>query len=148
MIPLAASTSLQIMKEYPRAARLNTQLQHELSALLREGVLRDPRLHDRILTVTAVEVGRDLSSAQVLVSWLGDDEGLNEAVKVLNRAAGKLRHEIGERLRMRYVPTLHFAADRALREGDRVQALIRKAVAEDRAAASGKPDDAADPKKT
>lgn len=124
------------MKEYPRSARLNTQLQHELSSLLREGILRDPRLHDRILTVTAVEVGRDLSSAQVLVSWLGDDEALDEAVKVLNRAAGKIRHEIGERLRMRYVPTLHFVVDKALREGDRVQALIRKAVAEDKAAAA------------
>lgn len=124
------------MKEYPRSARLNTQLQHELSSLLREGILRDPRLHDRILTVTAVEVGRDLSSAQVLVSWLGDDEALDEAVKVLNRAAGKIRHEIGERLRMRYVPTLHFVVDKALREGDRVQALIRKAVAEDQAAAA------------
>ncbi len=123
------------MKEYPRSARLNTQLQHELSTLLREGILRDPRLHDRILTITAVEVGRDLSSAQVLVSWLGDDEGLEEAVKVLNRASGKVRHEIGERLRMRYVPTLHFVVDKALREGDRVQALIRKAVAEDQAAA-------------
>jgi ribosome-binding factor A len=125
------------MKEYPRAARLNTQLQSELSALLRSGILRDPRLYERILTVTAVEVSHDLSSAQVRVSWLGDDTGLDEAVKGLNRAAGKLRHQLGERLRMRYVPTLHFAADRALREADRVQALIRKAVAEDRAAAEG-----------
>jgi ribosome-binding factor A len=123
------------MKEYPRSARLNTQLQHELSALLREGILRDPRLHDRVLTVTSVEVGRDLSSAQVLVSWLGDDASLDEAVKVLNRAAGKVRHELGERLRMRYVPTLHFSADRALREGDRVQALIREAVRKDQASA-------------
>jgi ribosome-binding factor A len=124
------------MKEYPRSARLNTQLQHELSALLREGILRDPRLHDRILTVTAVETGRDLSSAQVLVSWLGDDAALDEAVKVLNRASGKIRHEIGERLRMRYVPTLHFVVDKGLREGDRVHALIRKAVADDKAAAA------------
>ena len=135
------------MKEYPRSARLNTQLQHELSALLREGILRDPRLHDRILTVTAVEVGRDLSSAQVLVSWLGDDAGLDEAVKVLNRASGKVRHEIGERLRMRYVPTLHFVVDKALREGDRVQALIRKAVAEDKAAAAEAAAAPAKPKK-
>jgi ribosome-binding factor A len=122
------------MKDYPRAARLNHQLQQELSALLREGLLHDPRLRDMILTVTAVETSQDLSSARVLISWLGDDNKLKDAVRALNHAAGKLRHELGERLRMRYVPVLHFAADAALREADRVQALIRKAVAEDRAA--------------
>jgi ribosome-binding factor A len=120
------------MKEYPRAARLNTQIQEELSDLLRQGILRDPRLRDMLLTVTSVEVGRDLGSAHVLVSWLGDDAKLADAVKALNHAAGKLRHELGERLRIRYVPTLHFAPDVALREGDRVQALIREAVAKDR----------------
>ena len=119
------------MKDYPRAARINTRIQQELSDLLREGVLRDPRLHDAMLTVTAVDVSQDLSSAHVLVSWLGDDAGLNERVKALNHAAGKLRHELGERMRMRYVPVLRFAADRALREGDRISALIRDAVAAD-----------------
>jgi ribosome-binding factor A len=123
------------VKEYPRAARINTQLQQELSDLLRSGVLRDPRLHDAVLTVTAVEVAQDLGSARVFVSWFGDDEGLEECVRALNRAAGKLRHELGERLRIRYVPTLHFAADRALREGDRISALINKAVADDARAA-------------
>lgn len=121
------------MKEYPRAARLNQQLQQELSSLLRAGLLRDPRLHDMILTVTKVDCSQDLSSARILVSWLGDDARLADAVKALNRAAGKLRHELGERLRMRYVPTLHFYADSALREADRLQALIRKVVADDRA---------------
>lgn len=128
------------MKDYPRSARLSTQIQQELSGLLREGVLRDPRVHDVILTVTAVEVSRDLSSARVLVSWLGDDAKLKDAVKALNHSAGKLRHELGLRLRVRYVPTLHFAADVALREGDRLQALIRQAVASDRHEAKADPD--------
>jgi ribosome-binding factor A len=123
------------VKDYPRAARINTQLQQELSDLLRSGILRDPRLHDAVLTVTAVEAAQDLGSARVFVSWFGDDEGLEECVRALNRAAGKLRHALGERLRMRYVPTLHFAADRALREGDRLSALINKVVAEDARAA-------------
>jgi ribosome-binding factor A len=137
------------MKDYPRAARLNTQLQHELSDLLRSGILRDPRLHDAVLTVTAVEVSHDLSAALVLVSWLGNDEGLAACVKILNHAAGKLRHELGERLRMRYVPVLRFAPDRALREGDRISALIRDAVAKDAShAAPPAADDDADPAAT
>jgi len=129
------------LKEYPRSVRLNTQLQTELSSLLREGLLHDPALHGAVLTVTAVETARDLGSAQVRISWLGDDAGLALCVKVLNRAAGKLRHELGKRLRMRYVPTLHFSSDHALREGDRVHALIREATARDKASAEANPPD-------
>ena len=124
------------MKEYPRSARLNTQLQQELSELLRAGVLRDPRLYEVLLTVTAVEVSRDLSSARVLVSLLGEDRRLQDCVAALNHAAGKLRHELGERLRLRHVPTLRFAADTALREGDRIGGLIRAAVQTDQANAA------------
>jgi ribosome-binding factor A len=120
------------MKEYPRSARLNTQLQHELSDLLRSGLLHDPRLFGAILTVSAVEVSQDLSSARVRISLLDDDGRLADCVEALNHAAGKLRHELGLRLRMRYVPSLRFVADTALREGDRIGTLIRKAVKQDR----------------
>jgi ribosome-binding factor A len=129
------------MKEYPRSVRLNAQLQRELSALLREGVLRDPRLYQRVLTVSAVEVSPDLSSARVRISWLGEDRQLEECVIVLNHAAAKLRHELGLRLRLRHVPSLRFVADTALREGDRIGGLIRAAVQEDRRHASERGDE-------
>ncbi|TXH03410.1 MAG: 30S ribosome-binding factor RbfA [Nevskiaceae bacterium] len=115
-------------KEYPRKLRLNVQLQRELTALIREE-LTDPRVAG--VTVTTVDVAPDMRQAGVTVSLLGSDEQLKQAVKGLNHAAGKLRHELGERLRLRYVPQLHFSADVALREGDRIAQIIRKAVAED-----------------
>ena len=113
------------MKEYPRKLRLNTQLQGELAALIRDE-LSDPRVAG--ITVTGVDVSPDLRNARVTVSLLGDDARLKEALKGLKHAAGKLRHELGERLSLRYVPQLHFAADVALREGDRISALINAAV--------------------
>lgn len=116
------------MKEYPRKLRLNTQLQSELALLIRDE-LSDPRVAG--VTVTKVDVSPDLRNARVHVSLLGGDEQLGEALKGLNHAAGKLRHALGERLRLRYVPQLHFAADLALREGDRISALIRAAVRSD-----------------
>ncbi|MDI3258851.1 MAG: 30S ribosome-binding factor RbfA, partial [Sinobacteraceae bacterium] len=124
-----------------RSARLNTQLQQELSALLRQDVLRDPRLYQAILTITAVEVSPDLGNARVRVSWLGEDRRLEECVAALNHATGKLRHELGLRLRLRHVPTLRFVADTALREGDRIGGLIRAAVQEDRQHAIERGDD-------
>lgn len=116
------------MREFPRKLRINTQLQSELSALVR-GSLSDPRVTG--VTITKVNVSPDLRNARVSVSLLGDDEQLAVALRGLNHAARKLRFELGERLRLRYVPQLHFAADVALREGDRISALIHSAVRSD-----------------
>lgn len=116
-------------KEFPRAARLNAQLQRELTGLIRDQ-LSDPRIG--ALTVTHVDCSPDLRNAKVLVSSLGDDAQLNAAVKALDGAAGRLRRALGSRLSLRYTPALHFVADRALREGDRIGRLIRAAVADDR----------------
>lgn len=115
-------------KEYPRKVRVAAQLQAELATLIREQ-LSDPRVVG--VTVTEVNVSPDMQNARVSVSLLGSDERLKDAVKGLARAAGKLRHDLGARLRMRYVPHLHFVADHALREGDRISAMIRAAVSSD-----------------
>lgn len=116
-------------KEYPRKLRVNIQLQHELAQLIRSE-LSDPRVAG--ITVTGVDVSPDMRQARVTVSLLGSDEQLKEAVAGLNHAAGKLRHGLGERVRLRTVPALRFVPDLALREGDRISGLIREVVAEDR----------------
>lgn len=117
-------------KEYSRKVRIGTQLQQELYVLIRDE-LRDPRVAG--ITVTEVDASPDMRNATVKVSLLGSDEKLAEAIKGLNRASGKLRHDLSGRLQMRYVPALRFVADRALREGDRVAGLIHQALAADQA---------------
>ena len=116
------------MREFPRKARLNVQFQGELAAIIRTE-LSDPRVLG--VTVTGVDVSPDLRNAKVTVSSLGSDDELKAAIKGLAHASGKLRHELGRRLSLRYVPHLHFAPDIALREGDRISALIRAAVRSD-----------------
>lgn len=118
-------------RDYPRAARFNTQLRGELVNLLRASLIHDPRVAGVDLSITQVQTTPDLSQAHVWMSSLADDATLARAVQGLNHAAGKLRHELGLRLHIRYVPILRFIVDEATREGDRVTALIRKAVAED-----------------
>lgn len=115
-------------REYSRTLRINAQLQRELSELIRTE-LTDPRTNG--LTITDVVVARDVRNAKVSVSQLGTDDELKQAVKALNGAAGRLRHLLVDRLRIRHVPTLHFSADMALRDADRVGSLIRKAMADD-----------------
>jgi ribosome-binding factor A len=123
-----------VPKEYPRAARLNQQLMRDLAALLREE-LADPRVQG--VTVTNVDVSPDLRNARVRVSLLGDDAALELAIRTLNRVSGRLRHGLSLRLQLRRVPALTFVPDRAMREGDRVNALIRQVREQDRAAAAG-----------
>lgn len=116
-------------KEYSRTLRVNVQIQRELPALIRD-MLSDPRIG--AVTVTQVSVSPDLRNARVSVSSLGDDESLRVAVKALNGAGGVLRRGLADILKMRTVPALRFVADTVLREGDRINALIRTATAEDR----------------
>jgi len=119
-----------VPREYSRTLRINSQLQRELSELIRDE-LTDPRIGK--LTVTDVVVAADVRNAKISISQLGTDDELKQAVKALNGAAGRLRHLLVDRMRIRHVPTLHFTADMALREADRVGGLIREAIANDQA---------------
>ncbi|WP_421621054.1 30S ribosome-binding factor RbfA [Alkalilimnicola ehrlichii] len=117
-------------REFPRTRRVGEQIQRELAELIRDE-LRDPRLG--MVTVSEVTVSRDLAHAKVFVTALGgSDEDNAKTVEVLTRAAGYLRKLLGQRLRIRQVPALHFQHDTAFDRGDRLSRLIDEAVEEDR----------------
>lgn len=107
---------------YPRTERLNAQIQRELASLIRND-LKDPRIGG--VTVTRVSVSPDLRSAAISVSSFGSDTELSAAVTSLQKAAPRLRHILGKQLHLRYIPSLRFVPDHALREGDRIAGLIR-----------------------
>ena len=113
-------------REFPRTRRVGEQIQRELAGLLREE-LQDPRLG--MVSVSGVEVSRDLAHARVYISVLGGEEAVSETIKVLNKAAGFLRHQLGQRMRLRVIPQLRFLYDESLAEGARMDALIAAAVA-------------------
>ena len=115
-------------REYPRTARINAELQRELSMLIRNE-LADPRVAG--VSVTSADISPDLKNAKIMVSVIGSDEQLAEAVKGLNHAAGKLRFGIAKALKLRVTPMLRFVPDVALREGDRIGAMLKKALSDD-----------------
>lgn len=132
-------------RDYPRASRLNSQLREELVQLLRSALIHDPRVAGVDLSINSVVTTKDLGQADIWMSSLADDATLTKAVQGLNHAAGKLRHEVGLRLHIRYVPVLRFLVDEATREGDRVNALIRKVMAKDEASAKARDEEPAKP---
>ena len=109
---------------FKRADRVNALLQRELGMLISEE-LRDPRI--AFSTVTAVEVTDDLRSARVHVSVLGDDEKIASTMKALDEARPYLRHELGSRTELRFVPELTFVSDRTAERAARISTLLREA---------------------
>ena len=109
---------------YKRADRVNALLQRELGMIISEE-LRDPRI--AFSTVTAVEITSDLRTAKVQVSVLGDDEQIASTMTALDEAKPYLRHEIGKRTELRFVPELVFVNDRSAERSARISRLLREA---------------------
>jgi len=105
-------------------------MQREIAQLVQAEV-KDPRLG--MVTISAVEVTRDLAHAKVFFTVLGGAPDQREtAAHVLNGAGAYLRHLLGERMRMRVVPALHFIYDESVERGTSLSALIEAAVASDK----------------
>ena len=117
-------------KAYPRSRRVAEQIQRSLSELIRREV-KDPRLGP--VTLTDVEVSKDLSHAKVYYSVLGGASDPALAQEILDRAAASLRGPLGRALHLRHSPELRFELDDLLERGSRLTDLIRRAVEDDRA---------------
>lgn len=119
-------------KEFSRTQRIGDQMQRELALLIQREV-KDPRLG--LITITAVEVSRDLSHAKVFITVMGkddDEDAVKANLRILNDAGGFLRMQLGKAMKLRTVPQLHFNYDASVRRGVELTSLIERAVAEDR----------------
>ncbi|HKJ93313.1 MAG TPA: 30S ribosome-binding factor RbfA [Longimicrobiales bacterium] len=106
-----------------RIERLNEQLRRELTEILRREV-KDPRVG--VVTVMGVRTAPDLTFARVLVE-IPSAEDEPETLAGLAAAAPFVRRELGQRLRIRRVPELHFEADHALDHVRRIEELLDEA---------------------
>lgn len=97
------------------------QIRHILSELCRRHA-RDPRLQD--ITITEVKLDRELQYADIYVNALGDESREAEVMTALNKANSFLRRELGGRLRLRSVPTLHFHWDPTLAHAEYISQIL------------------------
>ncbi|MBI7256849.1 30S ribosome-binding factor RbfA [Pseudomonas aeruginosa] len=117
-------------KDYSRTQRIGDQMQRELAQLIQREI-KDPRLG--LVTITGVEVSRDVAHAKVFITVMGQDDAGKIALnmEILNDAAGYLRMLLGKSMKLRSVPQLNFHYDESIRRGAELSALIERAVAED-----------------
>ncbi|MGQ0383536.1 MAG: 30S ribosome-binding factor RbfA [Gammaproteobacteria bacterium] len=116
-------------REFPRARRIEEQLKRLLSELVRREV-KDPRVG--LVTITGVEVSRDLSHAKIYFTPFAGVGDAESALAALRHAAGFLRHQVRNEMRLRVAPELDFYVDDSVERGARLSALIHDAVEGDR----------------
>jgi len=101
--------------------RMNERILEILSNLLMFEI-KDPRLAG--VTVTEVQLDRELQFAEVYVNAMGDEGRQDDVMEGLASAAGFLRREVGSRTRLRRTPTLRFHWDDAFEQSARVDQLL------------------------
>ena len=116
-------------REFSRARRVGQELQREVAMILQREI-KDERL--KLVTVSGVELSRDLNYAKVFVTFLENDpEKIEQGMKVLRDASGFIRTLVGKAMRLRVTPELRFAYDQSLVEGVRISTLVSSTIAED-----------------
>ena len=112
-------------KDFSRTRRVGEQIQREMAQLVQQEI-KDPRLG--LVTISAVKLSKDMSHANIFFTVLNDEQSVEDTLKVLEGAAGFLRHELAKRMQLRIVPNIHFKYDESISYGNDLSALINKAM--------------------
>ena len=121
------------MANNSRIQRVADQIQKEMAGLI-QSEMRDPRLG--MVTVSAVDISRDLAVADVFITRLGDstntEDEKKQTVQILGQASGFLRSRLARLVKLRIVPQLRFHYDESIERGRHLSSLIDEAVSKDR----------------
>ena len=105
-----------------RPDRVAEAIREEVANFLAEGV-KDPRVVG-LVTVTGVDVTRDLRHAKVFVSILGSESERAATLDGLASVASHLRPRIGRALRLRVAPEVAFKLDESVAHAARIESLL------------------------
>jgi len=106
-----------------RMERIKEEFRRELASIFRE--IKDPRLSSMV-SVTGVEITKDLKYAKVYVSVMGTSDEKANSLTALKSATGFIKREIGARLNLRGVPHPTFVLDNSIDYGAHINEMIKK----------------------
>lgn len=107
-----------------RRQRVAEEIKKEVSEIIRFE-LKDPGL-EGMTSITDVEVSGDLRYAKIFVSIYANKEEQEKALKILQKASGFIRSEIGKRIRLRHVPEIEFYLDSSMEYGARIDSVLKQ----------------------
>ena len=108
--------------EHRRADRVAAAIREEVATFLAEDA-KDPRV-SKLVTVTGVEITRDLRHAKVFVSVMGSEAERATTFEGLASIAVHLRSRVGRALRLRLAPEISFKPDESIAHATRIENLL------------------------
>src|SRR5512142_383628 len=112
------------MKKTRRTSRVGEMIRDALVEVLRHDVKDVPL---GLTSITGVEVSPDLHFARVFISGLTEEEA-KAKVNELTNARGRVRHALGQRIRLRYTPDLEFKYDDTPIRAGRIEDILQKVI--------------------
>ena len=113
-----------------RPDRVAEAIREEVATFLAEDA-KDPRIVG-LVTVTGVDVTRDLRHAKVFVSVMGSDAERRATLDGLASVANHLRSRIGRVLRLRVAPEIAFRVDESIARAARIEELLEQIKGDDK----------------
>lgn len=106
-----------------RIERVAEEIKKEIGHILLEE-LKDPRVG--FVTITKVDLSRDLHVAKVYFSYLGPKKELRSTEVGLARSSGFIRKLLGQRIKIRYTPQIVFKLDQGIEYSFRILEVLEK----------------------
>ncbi len=110
-------------KESHRREKVEELIRHEISRIILQE-LSDPRI--ALCTITRVELARDLKSANVHVSVLGEEANQRTTMRGLKHARGFIQKRLFQELSLRYPPAISFHIDHSIERSIRISRILRE----------------------
>lgn len=107
-----------------RTSKLSEQMKKEISNII-QNEIKDPRI-PMLTSVINVEVTKDLRYAKVFISVFGDDDKKVKCIEGLKSAAGYIRKEVGNRMKIRYIPEMLFELDKSIEYGLHIDRVLKE----------------------
>ncbi len=106
-----------------RIAKVDSLLQSEISDIIKREI-KDPRIG--FVSITKVEVSKDLHVAKVFISLYGDEKSKQKTLDGLISAAGFIHNELKKRLRIKFIPEIVFKIDTSIEYGVHISKVIEE----------------------
>jgi len=109
--------------EFSRTDRISVEIQKAVSEII-NNELKDPRIQG-LISVTKVDISKDLRYAKIFLSIYGDDEAKKNVLEALNHAEGFIKRELANRVRLKFMPKLNFKLDDSIEYSIHITKLLK-----------------------
>lgn len=111
------------MKESHRVSRVEREIQQILAQFILRSISFPPGV---LATVTRVQSTKELRTAKIFMSFMGDEEAQAEAMEILEERKSLVQNHLNKSMHMKFVPRISFVLDKGLDHMLHIEGLLRE----------------------